>query len=114
DQPAAEAVLRQLTSWGYVDPFLSSSADSGILVGSDWMAALDSNLRRCDALVFLCSDHSMQSAWCLAELVQAHGGAKFIAPLKIAPYDAERALSPLRKLVEERQVADLTTQPDAY
>lgn len=114
DRAAANALLQQLEAWHYVDPFLSSDGDTGILVGSDWMAALDAALKRCKALVFLCSDHSMQSAWCLAELVQAHGGGKFVAPVVVAPYDRDRALAPLQKLVAERQVADLTSGGDGY
>ncbi len=53
DQSAADEMHRVLVKeWGYVDPFLSSDADSGILVGDDWMATLKGALRKCKALIF--------------------------------------------------------------
>ncbi len=85
DKAAAHALRDQLREYGYSEKqlFLDSDADSGIQAGEPWEKALYSHLKRCDALVVICSPRLNESKWCFAEIAYAKLAEKPVFPFYI-------------------------------
>jgi hypothetical protein len=56
----------------------------GVQPGARWEAELYSQLRRCDAVLFVGSPASVASQWCFAELAMARSLGKTIIPVTVA------------------------------
>ena len=85
--------------------FLDFDPEDGIPPGRDWEEDLYHQLQTCQAMIILCSPHSVESRWCFAEITHARALGKFIFPLKID----DCAIPPI---LERWQVIDLTTNAD--
>src|SRR5436190_8071322 len=68
DNDAASMLRAALEAAGYRSVFLDFHPEDGIPAGRNWETELYVNLRACQAVVVLCSDHSMTSKWCFAEI----------------------------------------------
>ncbi|MDN3557403.1 nSTAND1 domain-containing NTPase [Halomonas maura] len=103
-------VAAELADWlqrhGHHSLFLDFDVEHGIPAGRDWEKELYRRLRACQALIVLCSDTSMASCWCLAEISHARALGKPILPIRIAPCT-------LRPQLRELQVIDLVKEPEA-
>lgn len=91
---------RRMKEQGHRSLFLDFDPADGIPAGRDWERELYTQLRACRALLVLCSEHSMSSRWCFAEITHAKSMGKPIFPLKIAPCEIDPVLT-------SRQVVDL-------
>ena len=108
DNAAAAAVRRRLEEQGHRSIFLDFDPADGIPAGHSWEQELYARLRACQAILVLCSEHSMASDWCFAEITHARSLGKHVFPIKIAPCE-------VRSLLTDLQVIDLTEDPeDAY
>ena len=85
--------------------FLDSDLKSGIKGGEKWEKTLYHHLRRCRVVIPILSHHSLESKWCLAEVVLARYKGKTIIPLKIDTCDPEKLYSPI-------QLIDLTVNSE--
>ncbi|MFN9245054.1 MAG: TIR domain-containing protein, partial [Cyanobacteriota bacterium] len=85
--------------------FLDFDPQLGIPAGRDWEKELQRQLDRCEAVIVLCSAHSVASQWCLSEVAIADHLGKPIFPVKIGPCEPFRLLS-------DRQWIDFTTNPE--
>lgn len=106
DAEAAADLADWLQRHGHHSLFLDFDVEHGIPAGRDWEKELYRRLRACQALIVLCSDASMASCWCLAEISHARALGKPILPLRIAPCT-------LRPQLRELQVIDLVKEPEA-
>ena len=104
DNAVAGEIKAKLLEQGHRSFFLDFDPEIGIPAGHSWEQELYARLRGCQAMIVLCSEHSMTSPWCFAEITQARSQGKHLFPLKI---DACQ-ISPL---LSDVQVTDLTLNP---
>jgi WD40 repeat protein len=85
DRDATEWVRQRLHAAGFTTVFVDFDPEHGILPGRDWEQELYSQLRRCDAVVFLASAASIASRWCFAEVTLARSLGRPVLPLRLQP-----------------------------
>ncbi len=108
DNGVALEVKQRLQNQGHRSVFLDFDPDVGIPAGRNWERELYTKLRQCRAVIVLCSQHSMSSSWCFAEITHARALGKQIFPLKLDNCNVMRLLADV-------QIIDLTTgQEEAY
>ncbi|MCA8951040.1 MAG: TIR domain-containing protein [Planctomycetes bacterium] len=100
DSAAALRLRDSLVQRGYAT-FLAVHPDDGIRVGEEWEKTLYHHLRRCRALVALCSAAYFERAWCIAEITHARALGKPVFLVRLE--DCE-----LPDFLRDRQVGDLT------
>lgn len=101
DNAAAAEMKARLDASGHRSVFLDFDPAQGIPAGRDWEQELYSRLRACRACIVLCSEHSMSSPWCFAEITHAKALGKYVIPVRIAPCT-------INPILTSRQVLDLT------
>ncbi|MGR9088228.1 MAG: nSTAND1 domain-containing NTPase, partial [Gammaproteobacteria bacterium] len=101
DHPIAAEISAWLKQQGYASVFLDFDPSDGIPAGRNWAQELYRELKKCRAMLILCSEPSQASEWCFAEFFHAKAMGKAIIPIKIAP-------CAIRPLISELQVIDLT------
>lgn len=104
DNAAAAALRSALDAAGYRSLFLDFHPEDGIPAGRNWETELYANLRACQAVVVLCSEHSMSSKWCFAEITHAKALGKEIFPVRLGPCTIDPILT-------ARQMLDLSAAP---
>jgi WD40 repeat protein len=109
DSHAATRLQAWLVSQGFHSLFLDCHQQDGILPGARWEKELYRQLRRCDAVLALCSQHFAASRWCFAEVTFAKATGKAIVPLQLDDGPAHELLSEIQ-YVDFRRHA---TEPDA-
>ncbi len=80
--------------------FLDFDPEVGIPAGRSWEQELYRQLRACRAVILVCSEHSMSSRWCFAEITHARSLGKPIFPLKVDGCEVDPVLT-------DRQIIDL-------
>ena len=83
DGAASARVRDRLQTGGYESVFLDFDPEDGIPAGRNWERELYAQLRRSDAVIFLCSAASVASTWCFAELALARATGKPIFPIAL-------------------------------
>ena len=106
------ATAAELRDWllqrGFRSLFLDFDPALGIPAGRNWEQELYRQLRACQAVIVLCSEHSMESDWCFAEITHARALGKIIFPVRVGPCN-------LRPALTELQVVDaIADRPAAY
>ncbi|MFF3325280.1 TIR domain-containing protein [Streptomyces sp. NPDC002889] len=81
--PVADMV-RRLRAEGFEAVFVDHDPDRGIPAGCRWEPALYAALERADAVLFLGTEHSVESRWCFAELAFARAMGKPLFPVRVA------------------------------
>ena len=108
DHSAAIELKRRLETQGHRSLFLDFDPELGIPPGRKWEQELYRQLRACHAVIVLCSEYSMSSRWCFAEITHAKSLGKHVFPVKVGPC----AIDPV---LMSRQIIDMTqNQEDAY
>lgn len=105
DDSVAAEVKRWLVDQGHRSVFLDFDPEAGIPAGRSWEQELYQQLRSCRAVVVLCSEQSMASRWCFAEITHARSLGKPVFPIKIGPCTVDSVLT-------DRQVLDFTRDRD--
>ena len=106
DNQAAGEVKERLTQQGFQSLFLDFDPADGIPAGRDWEKELYDQLRACSGVIFLCSENSMDSDWCFAEITHARALGKPLFPLIIAACE-------LKPILRDIQAVDLTRDREA-
>jgi len=106
DNSVAEAIVERLQQQGYQSVFLDFDPELGIPAGRSWEHELYRQLRACQSVIVLCSEHSMASRWCFAEITHAKSLGKYLFPLKIGPCQIDTVLT-------SRQIIDFTRDPES-
>jgi formylglycine-generating enzyme required for sulfatase activity len=105
DNAWAGRIATWLKEQGYEGIFLDFDPQKGIPAGRDWKQELYHQLRRCRAVIALCSEHFRASEWCLSEVAIASNLGKSLFPIQIGPCTTPALLG-------DRQVIDLTVDPE--
>lgn len=108
DSASAADLQAWLQQRGFRSLFLDFDPELGIPAGRNWEQELYRQLRACQAVIVLCSEHSMASDWCFVEITHARALGKYIFPMRIAP-------CVVRPPLTELQVVDaIVDRPSAY
>ena len=83
DAEIATDIRLWLRSKGHSSVFLDFDPEDGIPAGRNWEQELYQQLRSCRAVIAVCSEHSMASKWCFAEITQARSLGKSLIPVRI-------------------------------
>ena len=83
DNPVADELNALLAGAGHRSVFLDFDPQAGIPAGRHWERELYAQLRSCQAVVVLCSAHSVASPWCFAEITHARALGKAIFPVRL-------------------------------
>lgn len=102
DNATALSLKTKLEEQGYSGIFLDFDPMLGIPAGRSWERELYTGLKGCAAVIFLCSEYSIASRWCFAEITQARALGKAIFPIKISPCKVEDLLTNV-------QIIDMTS-----
>ncbi len=100
DNAAADVIKARLAERGHRSVFLDFDPADGIPAGREWEQELYARLRACRVFVVLCTEDSMQSPWCFAEITHAKALGKLVIPVKIAPCE-------VAPILLSRQVVDM-------
>jgi len=100
DNALAEEVAERLKAQGHTSVFLDFHPEDGIPAGRDWEKELYHRLRVCRAVIVLCSEHSMASQWCFAEVAHARALGKPVIPVRIGTCE-------INEVLRDRQILDL-------
>src|SRR3954463_289248 len=103
DRAAAERVRERLRAEGFAALFLDFDPEQGIPAGRSWERELYAQLRKTDAVIFLASEASVASSWCLLEVGLARSLGRPVFPLRLQPGVA----LPLLADVQWTDLADL-------
>ena len=102
-------IVTEINQWlmehGHRSMFLDFDPEQGIPSGRNWEKELNSQLDACQAVIVLCSQHSMSSAWCFSEITHAKALGKRIIPIVVAPCT-------ISSLLTSYQVLDITQDKD--
>lgn len=98
DNEIAVRVKAWLETQGHRSVFLDFDPERGIPAGRNWERELYQQLRACRAVIVLCSDSSMNSRWCFAEITHARSLGKHIFPLKVDSCQVDPVLTDLQVL----------------
>jgi hypothetical protein len=102
------AMARQLAAWlqerRFESLFLDFDPQLGIPAGRDWEQELYHQLRVCRAVIVLCSQHSVASDWCFAEVAMARSLGKKLFPIQI-----DSCTPPV--LLADQQMIDFRHEP---
>ncbi len=93
DNAIAEQVKAHLGEWGHRSVFLDFDPEDGIPAGRDWEKELYVKLRESRAVILLCSQASMASRWCFAEITHAKALGRPVFPIKIDDVQIDRLLT---------------------
>jgi WD40 repeat protein len=98
DTESTKVFFELLKRNGFHSQFLDFDPVSGIPLGDDWEQVLYRKLRSCQAVIILCSVHSMASNWCFVELAYARALGKLIFPVRIGECTLHEQLGKLQVL----------------
>jgi WD40 repeat protein len=85
DRAATEQVLELLRAAGFAALFVDFDPEQGLPAGRNWERELYAQLRRTDAVVFLASEASVASSWCLLEVGLARSLGRPVFPVRLQP-----------------------------
>lgn len=100
DNDLAEDIVARLKQAGHTSVFLDFHPEDGIPPGRNWEQELYRRLRMCRAVIVLCTEHSMSSKWCFAEIAHARALGKPVIPLRADECEID-------DLLKDRQILDL-------
>lgn len=109
DNAITQEIVVRLRSQGHRELFLDFDPEKGIPAGRDWEREIYHQLRACRAMLVLCSEHSMSSNWCFAEIAFAKSLGKVVFPIRVqACWCAQNPCSCINNILTSQQIVDLT------
>src|SRR4051812_1112697 len=85
DRAVTEWVVARLRAAGFAALFVDFDPEQGIPAGRNWERELYTQLRKTDAVIFLASEASVASSWCLLEVGLARSLGRPVFPLRLQP-----------------------------
>src|SRR5215218_10075408 len=83
DGEVTERVVTRLRAAGFAALFVDFDPEQGLPAGRNWERELYTQLRRTDAVIFLASEASVASSWCLLEVGLARSLGRPVFPLRL-------------------------------
>lgn len=105
DNEMVTEISQWLMEHGHRSMFLDFDPEKRIPPGRNWEKELNSQLGSCQAVIVLCSQHSMSSAWCFSEITHAQALGKSIFPIVVDPCT-------ISSLLTSYQILDITQDKD--
>ena len=96
DNRAAEQIAGWLRKQNFESLFLDFDPQFGIPAGRDWKQELYRQMRACNAVIILCSEHSTASQWCISEVAIASILGKRLFPVRIDQCSPHHLISDLQ------------------
>src|SRR4051812_4157340 len=85
DRAVTDRVVQRLRAAGFAALFVDVDPEHGIPAGRSWERELYSQLRKTDAVIFLASEASVASSWCLLEVGLARSLGRPVFPVRLRP-----------------------------
>src|SRR5215213_2846546 len=85
NRAVTEQVAERLRAAGFAALFVDFDPEQGISAGRNWERELYTQLRRTDAVIFLASEASVASSWCLLEVGLARSLGRPVFPVRLQP-----------------------------
>src|SRR3954449_6816010 len=85
DRAVTDRVVRRLRAAGFAALFVDFDPEHGIPAGRSWERELYAQLRKTDAVIFLASEASVASSWCLLEVGLARSLGRPVFPVRLRP-----------------------------
>jgi len=98
DNEIATEISQWLREHGHRSLFLDFDHEKEVTQGRNWEKELNSQLNACQAVIVLCSQHSMSSVWCYSGITHAKTLGKRIIPIVVAPCTISSFLTSYRIL----------------
>ena len=109
DNAIAQEIGARLRSQGHRELFLDFDPEQGIPAGRDWEREIYRQLRSCRAVLVLCSQYSMSSNWCFAEIAFAKSLGKIVFPIRVQPcWCGQNPCTCINQILTSQQIVDLT------
>lgn len=109
DNAIAQEIATHLRAQGHRELFLDFDPENGIPAGRDWEREIYHQLRACRAMLVLCSEHSMSSNWCFAEIAFGKSLGKVVFPIRVqACWCSRKPCSCINNILTSQQIVDLT------
>src|SRR3954469_7251826 len=83
DRAVTDRVVQRLRAAGLAALFLDFDPEQGIPAGRSWERELYAQLRKTDAVIFLASEASVASSWCLVEVGLARSLGRPVFPVRL-------------------------------
>ncbi|HYJ88072.1 MAG TPA: TIR domain-containing protein, partial [Pyrinomonadaceae bacterium] len=114
DNAIAQEIGARLRLQGHRELFLDFDPQKGIPAGRDWEREIYRQLRSCRAMLVLCSEHSMSSNWCFAEIAFAKSLGKDVFPIRVQPcWCGKQPCVCINPILTSKQIVDLTGEREA-
>ena len=114
DNAIAHEIGERLRLQGHRELFLDFDPETGIPAGRDWEREIYRQLRACRAVLVLCSEYSMSSNWCFAEIAFAKSLGKDVFPIRVQPcWCAKQPCTCINPILTSKQIVDLTGEREA-
>ena len=98
DNTWAERIRNCMEKHGYKGFFLDFDDRQGIEAGTEWRGKIYAELRRCRAVIALCSEHFVASQWCLSEVAIATDQGKHLLPVRIGDGSLPNLVKPIQAI----------------
>lgn len=105
DKSLADEIAGRLKKRDFVSFFLDFDPALGIPPGRNWERELYHRLLSCKAVLFICSEDSVASKWCFAELTHARALNKPVLPIRVSG-------CPLPDILRDSQAVDLAAEQE--
>src|SRR3954469_8124608 len=83
DRAVTDRVVQRLRAAGFAALFVDFDPEQGIPAGRSWERELYAQLRKTDAVIFLASEASVASSWCLVEVGLARSLGRPVFPVRL-------------------------------
>ena len=92
DNEITEHISQRLQAAGHKCVFVDYDPELGIAAGKNWEQQLYREVRACHVMIILCSEASMASHWCFAEVTHAKSLGKPVLPVLVERCDVHPIL----------------------
>ena len=100
DTEVTRRVQRWLAEQGHESLFLDFDLEAGIPAGQEWERVLYRKLRASQVVVLICTQNSLSSQWCFAEVAIARMERKPVIPILATPLDDANPLPDILKTIQ--------------
>lgn len=113
DSSLAFELIRRLEMQGHRSIFLDFNPEEGIPAGRNWEKEPYWQLLSCQALIVMCSEHSISSCWCFAEITHEKSPGKRVFTITVGPCVIDPVLTS-QQIIDLARNSKLSKPDDTY